>query len=101
MGVLTQVKNFLHKLQEGELYDDTIVLFYCGMGDAGRHDNKRAPAFLFGGGFEHKESITCLNDKNEHIYSTSNMFSTVMKQVGFKNVTFQRQEKVVNELFKV
>jgi len=98
-GVLTGVKNFLHKLQEGGLYDDTVVLFHCGMANACHHDNKRAPAFLFGGGFQHKESVACLDGK-EHIYTTSNMFNSVLKQVGFSNPSFQNDSKIVEELFK-
>jgi hypothetical protein len=99
-GVLNNVTNFLHKLKEGGLYDETIVLFYCGMSNACHHDNKRAPAFLFGGGFEHKESIQCLDDSKKHIYRTSNMFNTVLKQSGFSSPKFQNDPTIVKELFR-
>ena len=93
------ISMILHKLKEGGLYDDTIVLFHCGMSNACHHDNKRAPAFLFGGGFQHKESVACL-DGEEHIYTTSNMFSSILKQVGFSKPSFQNDSKIVEELFK-
>jgi hypothetical protein len=98
-GVLTGVKNFLHKLKEGGLYDDTIVLFHSGFADASKHTNKKAPAFLFGGGFNHKESIACLNGK-EHIYSTSDLFTSILKQSGFNNKTFSNSKQAIPELFK-
>ena len=99
-GVLNGLKNFLHKLQEGGLYDDTIVLFHSGMGYAAHHTNKKAPAFLFGGGFNHKESIQCLSGPKNHIYGTANLFSSILKQAGMNNWTFQTQNKVIDELFK-
>ena len=40
-AVLTNLRTFLRKLQEGGLYDDTIVLFHCGMGDAATHGAER------------------------------------------------------------
>jgi hypothetical protein len=97
--VLNALKNFLHKLKEGGLYDDTIVLFHCGMAYAAKHTNKKAPAFLFGGGFNHKESIACLNGK-EHIYSTSDLFTSILQQSGFNNKTFSNSKQVIPDLFK-
>ena len=69
------------------------------MANAAHHSNKKAPAFLFGGGFNHKESIACLDGK-EHIYGTANLFSSILKQAGMKNCTFQTQDKLIGELFK-
>lgn len=99
-GVLNGVKYFLHKLQEGGLYDDTIVLFHCGMGYATYHTNKKAPALLFGGGFNHKESVQCLKGPKEHRYGTANLFSSILKHAGFKDWTFQTQNKLIDELFE-
>ncbi|WDE98421.1 DUF1552 domain-containing protein [Lentisphaera profundi] len=98
--VLGELKRFLHRLKEGNLYDDTIVLFHCGMGDAGAHDPRRTASFLFGGGFQHKESVACLRAKNDHIYSTCNLFSSVLKQSGFNDIAFNSSKTVIPELFK-
>ncbi|MDD7987180.1 DUF1552 domain-containing protein [Lentisphaera marina] len=99
-AVLTNVRTFLRKLQESNLYDDTIVLFHCGMGNAAAHDSRRTASFLFGGGFTHKKSIKCLEGKKEHIYSTCNLFSSVLKQSGFKDYSFNSSKEVIPELFK-
>ena len=96
-GVLTGLKNFLHKLKEGGLYDDTIVLFHSGFADASKHTNKKAPAFLFGGGFAHKESIACLKGE-EHIYSSSDLFTSILRQSGLEKATFSNSKQAIPEL---
>lgn len=100
-AVLTNLRKFLRKLQAGNMYDDTIVLFHCGMGNAAAHDPRRTASFLFGGGFTHQKSIKCLGGKKEHIYSTCNLFSSVLKQSGFKDYSFNSSKEAIPELFKV
>ena len=55
--ILKGLASFLQSLQENNMFDDTIVLFTCGMADANKHTNKSAPAFLFGGGFKNFDTL--------------------------------------------
>ena len=96
--VLGGLQGFLKLLQEGNLLDETIVLFTCGMADASRHSNRNAPAFLFGGGFQHQESISCQKAGKVH-YPTSSLYSSILKQLGMKQTSFLNENKIISELF--
>ena len=98
-GVLGGLKGFLELLEQGGLMDDTIVLFHCAMADASRHNNKNAPAFLFGGGFKHQEQLDCQDSNQKVLHSTSSLFSSVLKQCGFSDHSFSGNQKVIGELF--
>ena len=98
--VLRGLKKFMEDLKEGGLFDDTIVLFHCAMADANTHSNKSAPAFLFGGGFQHKPSIQCLDSDKKVVHSTSNLFSSILKQSGFSKVSFNSSNAVIPQLFR-
>ena len=99
-AVLGGLRGLLENLKTAGLYDDTIVLFSCGISDANRHRSQRIPAFLFGGGFNHQESIDCLAKDGQRRYSTTSLFSSILKQSGMKNVKFNGNEEVMKELFK-
>jgi hypothetical protein len=96
--VLGGLKVFLEKLQAGGLLDETIVLFTCGMGDSNRHSNRNAPAFLFGGGFNHQESIACQKD-GKLVVNTADLYTSILKQVGIKNPSFFNSKTPIKELF--
>ena len=98
-AVLGGLKGFLELLQQGNLLDDTIVLFHCGMADANTHSNKNAPAFLFGGGFNHQEQIACQTSDKQVIYPSSSLFSSILKQCGFKDHRFSGNDKLIKEIF--
>ena len=97
--VLSGLQGFLELLQNGGLYDDTIVLFTCAMANANAHDNKRAPFFLFGGGFKHQEQIDCQNESGKMIYPTTTLYSSILKQCGLKDTQFSGNTKIIKELF--
>ena len=96
--VLGGLKGFLKRLEAGGLLDETIVLFACGHADANSHSNRNAPAFLFGGGFKHQESISCQKE-GKLLYPTSSLYSSILKQLGMKNISFLNESKVISELF--
>ena len=99
-AVLCGLRGLLENLKTSGLYDDTIVLFSCFMACANRHLSDRTPTFLFGGGFNHQESIDCLDSKQQRRYSNSTLFSSILKQSGMKNLKFNGNKKVIKELFK-
>ena len=97
--VLGGLQGFLQLLQDGGLYDDTIVLFTCAMADANSHDNKRAPFFLFGGGFNHQEEIDCQDSAGKVHYPTMSLYSSLLKQCGLKDIQFSGNREIIKELF--
>jgi hypothetical protein len=96
--ILGGLRKFVRDLKQGGLLDDTIVLFHCGMADASAHSNKNGAAFLFGGGFKHKTHIKCADYKGVK-YSSSQLFSSVLKQSGFRDLKFNGNTTVIPELF--
>lgn len=98
--VLKNFSLFLEKLETSKLLDDTIVLFSCALSDANRHSTKDIPAFLFGGDFKHKSCIEC-KDKNGDLQKpTIQLFSSILKQMGFSNPAFSGNTQVIEELFR-
>jgi hypothetical protein len=96
--ILKSFQGFLNKLKESKLLDDTIVLFKCGMADANRHSGKHVPAFLFGGGFKHKDFIDCSDDAGNVTIPTTHLYSTILKQVGFNDVTFSGNKEIIQDI---
>lgn len=97
--VLKSLSGFLEKLETENMLDDTIVLFTCAMADANAHSGKNIPAFLFGGGFQHKSCIECEED-GKIVKPTAMIFSSILKQVGFRDHQFSGNKEVFNELFR-
>jgi len=96
--ILGGLRKFIRDLKQGGLLDDTIVLFHCGMADASRHTNKNGAAFLFGGGFNHKTHLQCAEGKDVKITS-SQLFSSILKQSGFRDLNFNGNNTVIPQLF--
>ena len=96
--VLRSLQQFLQQLKESNILKDTVVLFTCAMADANRHTNKNVPAFLFGGGFKHKECIECKDSSGKQAITTSQLFSTVLKQAGFNDPSFSGNKKVIDQI---
>jgi len=75
---------FLNKLKEVEesngkrLFDNTMVLFGSGMGNASSHTNKRLPILLTGGGFEHGEHKVYEKDK----VPLNNLYLSMLQRLG-------------------
>lgn len=89
-----QFARFLSKLksaQEGErsgsLFDDTIVLFGSGMGNANSHTNTNLPILLSGGGFKHGQHLAYA-DKKGRRESLSNLYLSIMNRLGIETDYF-------------
>ena len=98
--VLKNLALFLEKLETSKLLDDTIVLFSCALADANKHSTKDIPAFLFGGDFKHKSCIECKDNNGELQKPTVQLFSSILKQMGFHNPEFSGNSQIIEELFR-
>jgi hypothetical protein len=98
---LSALARFLEKLKgEKKMFDDTIVLFTSGMACSAAHSGINVPAFLFGGGFKHKPRINCRDAEGKLIKPTTHLYSSILKQAGFRNTLFSGNTEVMNELFE-
>ncbi|MCM8537033.1 MAG: DUF1552 domain-containing protein [Lentisphaeraceae bacterium] len=98
--VLKNLATFLEQLETEKMLDDTIVLFTCAMADANKHSCKNIPAFLFGGDFKHKPRVECSDSSGELKKPTTMLFSSILKQLGFRDPSFSGNDQVISELFK-
>jgi hypothetical protein len=96
--VLSSVAGFVADLENKNLLDETVVLLVGSMGDASTHSNKNLPVILFGGGFNHKNSLDCIKDGELKI-PLSNVYNSILKQLGMKTKRFAGLNKTVEELF--
>ena len=96
---LKAMAKFIEKLEVEKMLDDTIVLITQAHGVQKNHSSRNIPAFLFGGGFQHKQTVNCLDSKGTLKYPTISLFSSVLKQLGFRDVSFSGNQKVISELF--
>ncbi len=88
---------FLHRLQstqttEGTLLDCTQVLFGSGLGNASSHSNRDLPVLLAGGGFRHQGHIRLREGT-----PLSNVFVTMLQQMGIETDSFAGSNGTVNE----
>lgn len=100
-GYLLQgMADFMAKLEGENMLDDTIVLYTSALSDANKHSCRDIPAFLFGGGFKHKDVIECKDSSGKVQKPTIQLFSSILKQMGFSNPEFSGNKQVINELFR-
>ena len=83
---------FLGKLKrtedgEGNLLDNTMVLFGSGMANANAHTNSSLPILLAGGGFKHG-SHKVLPSKGLNRVPLCNLYLTLLQQFGVKTDRF-------------
>lgn len=97
---LGQLARFLEKLETAGMLDDTIVLCTQAHGAQSKHSPRDIPAFLFGGGFKHKQTIDCIDSSGIQKYPTISLFSSILKQLGFKNTSFSGSSAIIPELFE-
>jgi hypothetical protein len=96
--VLTAVAGFIANLKEKNLLNETIVLLVGSMGDASTHSNKKLPVILFGGGFNHKNKIDCI-EGGELKTPLSAVYNSILKQMGLQTKNFAGVNQIVKELF--
>ena len=97
MALLRQlVGNLAAKLEGGQrLLDRTMVLYGSNLGDANIHDNTNLPILLAGGGLQHGQHLAFKRDNNKPL---SNLFVTMLQNMGVETDTFGSNAGTLNEL---
>ena len=87
---LTQkLSDFLSRLKEADIFDDTLIVFGSGMSDGSIHSNRNLPVLLAGGGLSHKGHVLCPAEAPARI-PLSNLWLSVLNWFGVKTERFGR-----------
>ena len=85
----TKLSDFMTGLSEAGIFDDTLIVFGSGMGDASVHHNRDLPVLLAGGGVKHQGHVVCPGEKHERI-PLSNLCLSVLQWFGAEVDRFGR-----------
>lgn len=90
------IGNLAAKSEGGQrLLDRTMVLYGSNLGDANIHDNTNLPILLAGGGLHHGQHLAFKRDNNKPL---SNLFVTMLQNMGVETDTFGSNAGTLNEL---
>ena len=97
MALLRKLIGSLAAKAEGgqRLLDRTMVLYGSNLGDANIHDNTNLPILLAGGGLQHGQHLAFKRDHNKPL---SNLFVTMLQNMGIETDTFGSNAGTLNEL---
>jgi hypothetical protein len=82
-SLLTQLKEMSEA--DGNLLDNTMVLFGSNLGNANNHNPANLPIILAGGGFDHGRFVT--HDENNNA-PLCNLFVTMLNTMGMETESF-------------
>ena len=85
----TKLANFMSKLKEMEILNDTLIVFGSGMSDASSHSNRNLPVILAGGALSHQGHLICPVEQPRRI-PLSNLWLSVLNWFGSERDRFGR-----------
>ena len=85
----TKLANFMSKLKEMEILNDTLIVFGSGMSDASSHSNRNLPVLLAGGALSHQGHLICPVEQPRRI-PLSNLWLSVLNWFGSERDRFGR-----------
>ena len=85
----TKLSNFISRLKEAKIFDNTLVVFGSGMSDGSRHSNRNLPVLLAGGGFKHQGHVVCPAEQHKRV-PLSNLWLSVLQWFGSETDRFGR-----------
>ena len=94
----TKLSNFISRLKEAKIFDDTLIVFGSGMSDASIHSNRNLPVILAGGGVKHQGHVVCPAEQYKRTplanlwLSALNWFGSEKEQFGRSTGTFSPME---------
>jgi len=77
------------------MLDHTMILYGSNLGDANIHDTTNLPILLAGGGFRHGQHLAF---NREHNLPLSNLFVTMLQNLGVETETFASSTGNLNEI---
>lgn len=85
----TKLSNFISRLKEAQIFDDTLVVFGSGMSDGSVHSNRNLPVLLAGGGLNHQGHVVCPAEQHKRV-PLSNLWLSVLNRFGAETDRFGR-----------
>ena len=85
----TKLSNFIARLKEAQIFDNTLIVFGSGMSDASSHSNRNLPVLLAGGGLEPRGHLVCPSDQHQRV-PLSNLWLSVLQWFGSEADRFGR-----------
>ena len=85
----TKLSNFISRLKEAKIFDNTLVVFGSGMSDGSRHSNRNLPVLLAGGGFKHQGHVACPAEQHKRV-PLANLWLSVLQWFGSETDRFGR-----------
>ncbi len=84
-GVINEWGDFLRRLKEDQMLDETMVVLTSNLGNASSHDNKNMPVLFAGGGFRHGQHLA-FDQKNN--YPLPNLYLSALHRLGRQDEQF-------------
>ena len=85
----TKLRDFMTRLQEAQILDDTLIVFGSGMSDGSIHSNRNLPVLLAGGGLAHQGHVICPAEPHRRI-PLSNLWLSILHWFGSDAQRFGR-----------
>jgi hypothetical protein len=85
----TKLSNFISRLKESKIFDNTLIVFGSGMSDASIHSNRNLPVLLAGGGLNHQGHVVSLAEQHKRV-PLSNLWLSVLHWFGSERDRFGR-----------
>ncbi|MEM9367860.1 MAG: DUF1552 domain-containing protein [Planctomycetota bacterium] len=82
-----KLSSFISALKEGNIFDDTLIVFGSGMSDGSIHSNRNLPVLLAGGGLDHQGHVVCPGDDHQRV-PLSNLWLSVLQWFGLETERF-------------
>lgn len=85
----TKLSNFISRLKEAQILDNTLIVFGSGMSDGSRHSNRNLPVILAGGGVKHQGHLICPEDQHKRV-PLANLWLSALHWFGAERERFGR-----------
>ena len=85
----TKLSDFISRLKEARILDDTLIVFGSGMSDGSIHSNRNLPVILAGGGVKHKGHLVCPAGQHKRV-PLSNLWLSALQWFGAERERFGR-----------
>jgi hypothetical protein len=89
--------DFLGKLRESQILDQTSVILGSGMGNASSHSNKNLPVILAGGGIKHRGHVVCPEEDHKRI-PLCNLWLSALQWFGMETDSFNKSSGTFSEM---
>lgn len=84
-----KLSDFISRLKEAQIFDNTMIVFGSGMSDGSTHSNRNLPVLLAGGGFKHQGHVVCPTEQHKRV-PLSNLWLSVLQWFGSEQDRFGR-----------